>query len=186
MGTAYDLRVSDCTCILCHDYGDADQRDRTDLETIATVRKHGWSVMMIPADAEGPGWAHTVGLWHTHRVPELAMFGLDVELMRVCLNDLAGKAPAGQPLATDVPRDDVIKNYPVYLKEVRRPWYRAFFGQAIGFYREPPFPFQQVVWPDREGHFHWDDDRAEQLEQAQPQLWLEPAEHPAGVWTKDL
>ena len=114
------------------------------------------------------------------------MFGLDVELMRVCLNDLAAKAPAGQPLATDVPRDDVIKNYPVYLKEVRRPWYRAFFGQAIGFYREPPFPFQQVVWPDREGHFHWDDDRAEQLERAQPQLWLEPAEHPAGVWTKDL
>ncbi|MFN2506583.1 MAG: DUF4262 domain-containing protein [Acidimicrobiales bacterium] len=25
-----------------------------------------------------PGWAFTVGLWHTFRAPEVAMFGLDV------------------------------------------------------------------------------------------------------------
>ena len=73
-----------CRCVLCHDYGD--EIGPVTEQTIVQVRESGWQVMMIPADDDSPGWAFTIGLWHSHGLPELAMFGLDVYDMQVCLN----------------------------------------------------------------------------------------------------
>ncbi|MEU5565063.1 DUF4262 domain-containing protein [Micromonospora musae] len=175
-----------CRCILCHDYEDSADLHPMELTTIGHVQQHGWSVKMIPEDDEGPGWAYTVGLWHSLRMPELAMFGLDVGLSKACLNDLGTKATNGAVLEAEQVRDDAIERYPVYLKSIDYRWYKAFFGRAIAFYRRPPIPFLQVVWPDRQGRFHWDRESDEQLDQRQPQLWKRPEDHPMGVWMQDL
>ena len=149
------------------------------------VRLHGWSVLMIPDDHRGPGWAYTVGLWHTHRMPELAMFGLRSEMSHTCLNDLGNKVGRGVPVAADQVRYDVIERFPVHLKLIDHRWYEAFFDRALAFYRGP-VPFLQVVWPDPQGRFHWDRDSDERIHRAQPQLWKRPQDHPVGVWTQDL
>jgi hypothetical protein len=175
-----------CRCILCHDYGNRDQRDPVEADTIGNVQQYGWSVIMVPEDNQGPGWAYTIGLWHTHNSAELAMFGLDVTLMKTCLNHLGNQIAAGQPAAADQENHDVIERYPVHLKQIDHRWYKAFFGRAIGFYRRQPIPFLQVVWPDRHGRFPWDADNDPHLQQRQPQLWRRPDEHPQGVWTQDL
>lgn len=175
-----------CRCVICEDHGDRDDLDPIETDTIRDVRRFGWSVLMITEDDQGPGWAYTVGLWHSHGVPDLAMFGLEVEAMRSCLNTLGERIGAGRPPVAGEVRDDVIEGYPVHLKPVEHGWTEAFFGQAIGFYRRAPYPFLQVVWPDRDGHFHWSPDGDEQLARQQPQLWLRPDEHPDGVWTQDL
>ncbi|MEV6374772.1 DUF4262 domain-containing protein [Micromonospora musae] len=176
---------SPCRCILCHDYDDSADLHPMELTTIGHIQQHGWTVKMIPEDDEGPGWAYTVGLWHTLRLPELAMFGLDVGLSKACLNDLGTMATNGVALEAEQVRDDVIERYPVHLKSIDYRWYKAFFGRAIAFYRRPPIPFLQVVWPDRQGRFHWDRGSDEQLHQRQPQLWKRPEDHPVGVWTQD-
>jgi hypothetical protein len=173
-----------CRCVLCHEYGD--ELGPVTEETIAQVREHGWQVMMIPADDNGPGWAFTIGLWHTHGIPELAMFGLDIYDMKACLNGLGGRAVGGQRVEADQIRHDVIEEHPVTLKSVDMRWYRAFFGSAIMFYRRPPFPVLEVVWPDRDGFFPWQEESDESYRTRQPQLWLTPAAHPQGVWTQDL
>jgi hypothetical protein len=170
-----------CHCVICQHVGALDSRTQA---TVDTVTQSGWQVMMIPADDQGPGWAFTIGLWHRHRIPELAMFGLDIRLMQTLLNDLAQRAVDGQPLEPDQERHD-IASVPIVLKSVDYRWYRAFLGTAIGFYRKPPFPFLQVVWPNRDGAFPWQDG-GEDLVSRQPQLSLHPDEHPAGVWTQEL
>jgi hypothetical protein len=60
-------------------------------------------------------------------------------------------------------------------------WYRAFFGGAIRFYRKPPFPVLEVVWPDKGGFFPWQAESSVSYRDLQPQLWLLPAMHPQGV-----
>jgi hypothetical protein len=154
--------------------------------TVEKVQERGWQVMMIPGDENGPGWAFTIGLWHTYRFPELAIFGLAIDDMRTCLNDLGEKAVAGQTLEADQERHDVITNHPVVLKTVDYRWYRAFFGTAIGFYQRPPFPFLQVVRPSGDGTFPWQPGGDGRYLDHQPKLWLKPGDHPAGVWTQDL
>ncbi|MCO6009990.1 DUF4262 domain-containing protein [Actinoallomurus purpureus] len=141
---------------------------------------------MIAGDDKGPGWAFTVGLWHTHRSPELAMFGLDVGNMKTCLNALGGQIAAGAHAEAGQECQDVIEGYPVVLKAVDYGWYRVFFGTALAFYRRPPLPYLQVVWPGSDGSFPWDPRYPEHHRDLQPQLWLAPADHPPGVWTQDL
>ncbi|MFF4341493.1 DUF4262 domain-containing protein [Kitasatospora sp. NPDC001540] len=172
-----------CRCVICHDYGDRDRADRIDRSTNVHIGEHGWSVIMVPADEEGPGFAYTVGLWHTHRRPELAMFGLDVQAMRAMLNLLGARAAAGEPLVAGRAYGDVVEGRPVVLRDVDRGWYREFLGMVIAHYRHPPVPVLQVLWPDADGAFPWQPESGEPYRAQQPQLWLPPAEHPAGVWT---
>ncbi|MEU3901714.1 DUF4262 domain-containing protein [Streptomyces sp. NPDC045251] len=170
-----------CHCVVCQDISDLDARTQS---TVDVIEQHGWQVTMVPGDEQGPGWAYTIGLWHRHRIPELAMFGLDVHMMQTLLNDLGQRAVGGQPLEADEVRHD-IASVPVVLQAVDYRWYKAFFGTAINVYRKPPFPFLQVVWPDRGGVFPWQSG-GEGLLTRQPRLDLRPDEHPAGVWTQNL
>ncbi|MFF9492766.1 DUF4262 domain-containing protein [Streptomyces flaveolus] len=172
-----------CRCVICHDHGDRDEADPTDLRTIEQVEEHGWSVVMVPADDEGPGFAYTIGLRHTHAVPELAMFGLDIQTMHALLNALGHHAVAGTALECDTEYHGIIEDRPVILKPAGLRWYREFFGRAIAFYRRPLFPVLHAVWPDADGRFPWQPEADEQYCQSQPQLWLKPDEHPPGVWT---
>jgi hypothetical protein len=174
---------SACRCVICHDYGDRGEADHLDVRTVEQVEEHGWSVVMVPADEEGPGFAYTIGLWHTHGAPELAVFGLDIRTMHELLNALGCEGAAGDTLRSDTERHGIIEERPLFLKTADLRWYREFFGRAISFYRRPPFPVLQVVWPDPAGRFLWQPGTDERYQESQPQLWLDPAEHPAGVWT---
>ncbi|WP_458248847.1 DUF4262 domain-containing protein [Streptomyces sp. MAI_2237] len=170
-----------CHCVICQDVSELDARTRL---SVAKVGEYGWQVVMVPADDQGPGWAYTIGLWHSHRMPELAMFGLDIHLMHTLLNDLARRAVVGPGLAAGQEIDD-LTTVPLVLKAVDYRWYRAFFGTAIGYYRRPPFPFLQVAWPNREGLFPWQPG-GEGLLALQPRLSLHPGDHPIGIWTQEL
>ncbi|MFJ4848661.1 MULTISPECIES: DUF4262 domain-containing protein [unclassified Streptomyces] len=170
-----------CHCVVCQDNTELDPRTRA---TVNAIHQHGWQVMMVPADDRGPGWAYTIGLWHNHRMPGLAMFGLDIRLMQTVLNDLGQRAVEGHSLGADQKRDDAA-SVPVVLKTVDYRWYKAFFGAAIGYYTKPPFPFLQVVWPNRDGTYPWQSG-GEDLLDLQPRLDLHPDKHPGGVWTQDL
>ncbi|AYV32210.1 hypothetical protein EES41_36245 [Streptomyces sp. ADI95-16] len=170
-----------CHCVLCQGINELDPRTQS---IVDAIRQHGWQVSMVPADGQGPGWAYTVGLWHRHRMPELAMFGLDVRLMQTILNDLSQRAVEGQPLEPGQEWHDVA-SVPLVLRPVDYRWYKAFFGTAISYYRKPPFPVLQVVWPNRDGAFPWQPGGEDALTH-QPRLDLHPDEHPAGVWTQDL
>ncbi|MBZ6256411.1 DUF4262 domain-containing protein [Streptomyces olivaceus] len=175
-----------CRCVLCHDYGDRGEADHADLTVIENVQRHGWHVVMVPEDEVGPGFAYTIGLSHTHGAPELAMFGLDVDLMHRMLNRLGEKSAAGALLADGQKHPDVVDGDKVALRRVDLRWYRTFFGRAVWFYRRPPFPVLQVAWPDVAGRFHWDEQAEERHRESQPRLWLSPGEHPAGIWTTEL
>ncbi|MEU7894237.1 DUF4262 domain-containing protein [Nonomuraea sp. NPDC049152] len=165
-----------CQCVICFELDSGDRR------TIEHINEYGWSVVMIPEDETGPGWAFTVGLRHSFDSPEIAMFGLDVELLRSCLNTLGAGIAAGHSARADQRRDDVLEERLVTLKMVDASWHSTLFGTALQFYQYPPLPFLQMFWPDGQNRFPWDEGCA--LGELQPSLWIPKAEHPAGSWTQ--
>jgi hypothetical protein len=155
-------------------------------DPVTVIPACGWTVTAIPADDEVPGWAYTVGLWHSFRRAELAMFGLDAHVMRSCVDGLAELAAAGRPIAAGDRFDDLAEDRPVQLRAVEPPWHPAFFGRAVDFYRTLDVPFLQVVWPDRRALFPRQFGSGSYLRQRQPQLWRLPEEHPHDVWSARL
>ena len=175
-----------CNCIIDHDYGDRDRMDNFELRTIVHISEYGWSVVLVHGDDGGPGWAYTIGLWHSHRTPELGMFGGDVYEMEAILNTLGRQAAEGEPPADGDRREAVVRGQAAAFRTVDPRWYQAMFKGALSFYRQPPLSFLQVVWPDQQGLFPWQPGTELPFRHSQPWLWLAPTQHPDGAWTRHL
>jgi hypothetical protein len=163
-----------CTCLVCHPDPDAGGSSAVD-----AVRRHGWSALWVVGSLD---FAYTVGVWHTFGQPEVVMFGLGGEDMQTWLNTLVERGrDKGWPAVGDT-FDGVIEGFDTQLRDVHPSWYRALFGTALGFYRGVAVPFRQLVWPDRHGHWPWDDEATPSSRARQASAWLPVAEHPEGAW----
>jgi hypothetical protein len=170
-----------CSCLLCDGDGPRGAFDERDRRIAADVREHGWHVMGVRPDAQGPGWAYSIGLWHTLRSPEVCVFGLPVDVCVRLVNVTADRVRAGAPLAQDQRRDDVLEGLPVVVRPVHPTWYPTFFGAGLDFQRQPPWPVAQVVWPDPAGRMPFEEGSAPECRAAQPPLWL-PKDRVGGAW----
>ena len=175
-----------CACVLCHDYGDRDRLDNFLLRTMVHISQYGWSVVLNHPDDGGPGWAYTIGLWHSHRAPELAMFGGDVYEMEESLDLLGRQSAEGRPPAEGERRDGVVRDRPAGFRAVDHRWYGALLPGAVACYRRTPPPFLQVLWPNADGLFPWQPGTDLPFRRSQPWLWLAPGQHSPGVWTRRL
>ncbi|WP_291416555.1 DUF4262 domain-containing protein [Actinophytocola sp.] len=170
-----------CHCWLCVEPDGLDAREKN---MVWQVQEHGWSVVAVADEHELPGWAYSVGMWHTMRSPEVCMFGLRGRDMHTWINAVGQQVRAGQPLRVDEERLGVLDGFPVMVRPVHESWYVDLFGYALDFYREPPLPVLQLIWPDRHGVFPWQPGAGDRCRAHQPLLWLPKADHPPSLWTR--
>jgi hypothetical protein len=165
------LVAMNCDCWLCS--GD-DPAGMDDYErNIAwQVQSHGWSVVALSEEGEWPGWVYSVGLWHSFGVPEVCMFGLRVQDMHSWVNQVGDRVRAGLELRPETAIDGVLDRYSLVVRPVHPSWYRDLFAFGLDFYRHPPLPVVQLVWPEVRS-----DGR-------QPSLWLPKDDHPPSLWTR--
>jgi hypothetical protein len=172
----------ECHCRICEQAPGDRAWDEGDRKLVADVQRHGWGVIGIQAEEWRPGWAFTVGLWHTFGVPELAMFGLQVRDMQTWLNEIGEQVRNGQAPMPNELREEILEGFPVTFRGAESSWYQRLFGWAIWFYRKPPLPVVEVIWPDTQGRFPWQAEAGLRCRHHQPRLWTPFAEQPIGVW----
>lgn len=151
------------------------------------VAERGWSVVRIFPERRRPAWAFTVGLWHSYRSPEVAIFGLDLDVLGPALDVLAEECAAGRPLVAGEQRTGVLEGFPIELGSIHRDWYNTFFGTAAGFYRRTRgITVLQVVWPDLDGRFPRQPNAARWCRRDQPRLSVAPPAHTRNIWTRGV
>ena len=122
---------------------------------ISDVEKYGFHVVQVPGDGYSPSLAYTIGLYKTYGYPELICFGLSLDLLHSVLwsgKELLDKQPTPDQ---SIGYADFIGDYEVRLLTVAREWYRDYFGYGIWFNRGQDFPALQIVWPDKQALFPW-------------------------------
>jgi hypothetical protein len=170
-----------CNCQLCTGDGDDTVWGAWDRQTAHHVRQHGWSVVGIGADERVPGWAYSVGVWHTLRQPELCICALPMDVAHGLVNDVGDRVRSGAPLRYDEPVRGVIQGYELAVRPVHESWFNDMFCAALRFYERPPLAFRQLVWPDADGRFPWEAGAGASC-RAQPMLWLPRDDHPDCGW----
>lgn len=130
----------------------------------------------------GMDFAYTVGLWHTFRWPEAVMFGLDGQGMQHWLNAYVDYAREQGWPGENEPFHGVIDGFATQLRPVHGSWRDALFGTTYRFYRGTSVPVQQLVWPDRNGLWPWEEGATASSRNRQAFSWLPVHEHPAGGW----
>lgn len=172
--------VPPCHCVICTE-PDGPTGDWFG-EASAHVRNTGWTSIGIMPGKRTPGWAFSVGLWHSYRAPEVSIFGLLLPDMQQRVNRAGRLIRDNKPFGLDIEIDGILDAQPVIAKAVHPGWYPTLFGFGVGYYRGAMPPFVQLVWPDSHGVFPWQPGAGTRSRAVQPQLWLPPEVHSAGPW----
>ncbi|QKG52052.1 DUF4262 domain-containing protein [Hymenobacter sp. BRD67] len=124
---------------------------------ISDVEKYGFHVAIIPGDGYSPAFAYTIGLFKAYGYPELICFGLNQDLLHSVLW-------SGKELLDKQPRPDQCIGYPDFIGDynvrfltVDRDWYGYYFGYGIWFNQGIDFPALQIVWPDKQALYPWEE-----------------------------
>jgi hypothetical protein len=145
----------------------ADDHDR---KLLADVRRHGWHVIGVEEDEEGPGFAYSIGLYHSFRHPEVIVFGLRVRVIHGMINAVGEQIRSGEKFEHLDESGDVLDGYNVAFRTVERRHYPDYLGYARWFYGGDDFPALQCVWPDSRHRYPWHPEASPDLARRQPGL----------------
>jgi hypothetical protein len=121
------------------------------------VEHHGCHVVSVLEEGNLPPFAYTIGLFRNFNHAEVLVYGLPRERAHALLNNARDDVRAGQRFAVGQTYADLLKGYDCTFRAIPLSQYREHLGWAIWFYDGPEFPALQLVWPDREGRWPWQD-----------------------------
>ncbi len=139
--------------------------------------------MKVLEQPNSPGWAYSIGLFHTFNHPDIVVFGLDHDLMHSIINSVGDDVRSGKRFEEDKQYAELIETYECAFKSVKLVWYYPFLGYATWFYKGMGYPVLQCIWPDKESVFPWESDFNPDWVSAQPLLFYDD---PASARTSEL
>jgi hypothetical protein len=153
--------------------------DEPEAQTLADIDRFGWSVFKVSND-QGPDFAYSVGMFRTLGHPEIVMFGLPLETMHQLINDVGARVRAGVRYVAGQVSDEFLAGYDITFRAVPAYQYQGHLGWANWLYSGEDYPVLQMVYPDRERRWPWDDGVAAGFLEQQPVL----ADIPVPPWAR--
>jgi hypothetical protein len=124
---------------------------------VSDVEQYGFHIAQFHGDGYSPSFAYTIGLFKTYGYPELICFGLNLDLLHSVLwsgKKLLDKQPN---LDQSIGYPDFIGDYDVRFLTVDKDSYKDYFGYGYWFNGHWDLPARQIVWPDKQGIFPWEE-----------------------------
>jgi hypothetical protein len=147
-----------------------DPADEHDRKLLADVKRHGWHVIGVEEDEEGPSFAYSIGLYRSFGHPEVVVFGLPVKVMHQVVNAAGEKVRFGERFGHLDESGDILEGYDVAFRAMERRHYPDYLGYARRFYQGDDFPALQCLWPDSQHRYPWHPGFTPALARRQPLL----------------
>lgn len=145
-------------------------KDTTD-SILKNIAEHKLFVAYIDTDGYCPRFGYSIGLYKGFNHPELILIGLDAESTNAIINNIKDEIEKGTKFIEGVNYPDFLIGFPIQFIKVKKEYYPDYLGYA-GWYNDESinFPTLQIVWPDKEGNFPWDENFNENFKFKQPLL----------------
>jgi hypothetical protein len=141
-----------------------------DPRVLRDVARHGWHVVKVLEDDQGPAHAFSIGLHETHGHPEIVATGPDLDVLHRLVNAVGEDVREGRRFEADRAYDGIVTGLRCHFRAVHPTNYPDFLGYAGWYYGGAGFPALQCVWPDPEGRFPWEAGFPPPLARWQPDL----------------
>jgi hypothetical protein len=136
-------------------------------EMRALVDEHGWALQYVPAAADTPPYAYTVGLGPAGE-QELLLYGLPREVSHRLCSEAVGRMRADGGLQPGRPYTEILSGFSAVFLPIPDPRATDEFAVVRRLWRGQPFEALQLVWPDRQGRFPWEEGCEVAVAAAQP------------------
>lgn len=126
------------------------------------IEKFGWHMMGIIPTLDDPSpvklhWGYSVGFWKTYESPEMVVFGLRPELAHGCFSRVVDLIKQGQTFVHGTRTTEIAEGYETVFRTVPTDHDEYPFRSAGVYYGHYDFPAVQMVLPDVNGKFPWDE-----------------------------
>jgi hypothetical protein len=152
-----------------------DTFNKHERQIVADIKEFGWFHTSVYGEAKFEQFSYTTGFWVSSQTPEILTFGLGKAAHSIFWHMFRqGKAGVKYPLSMRA--NDILADFPAILFPVAKKYYSEFPLSSRWFYRGEDFPCLQLVWPDLQGRFPWEQGFDESFLADQPDLtehgWL--------------
>ena len=148
-------------------------KDEPERIVLSNIAEYGWHCVNVLEDDGHPPWSFTIGLYETWNHPELIIIGrsraTSYEMLKTIADDIELNDP---PNLTD-PDGQLLLGMKCHFLEVNTRYYSDYVGFALWFYRKRRFPLYQIVWPNNDGLYPWDEMAPKALKEWQPVLGID-------------
>jgi hypothetical protein len=149
------------------------KRLATDLgeqKVLSDINEYGWHCMNVVEDDGHPPWSFTIGLYETWQHPELIVIGRSRATSHEMVKTLSSKIEDG--CAPDLSHADghLLLGMKCHFLEVNARYFSDYVGFALWYYRGKRFPLYQIVWPNHESLYPWDEQASKPFKEWQPVL----------------
>ena len=134
------------------------------------IEQYGCNLTLIEADNYMPAFVYSIGLFKKFGHPEIICFGLNNDVSAAIINHACDLIKTGETLETNKLYRGFLEGYNIQFLEVSKEYYQNYVGYASWFYNSFDFPLLQLVWPDKQHNFPWDNDFNEDWIFKQPLL----------------
>ena len=126
-------------------------KDDQERKAITDVQNHGWHVLKVMEDDQGPAFAYTVGLYHSFGHPELIIVGLPLDVGHSVLNIAGESIRRGVRYSEGAQSDEFPEDRACVFRRMPESQYRHYLGWDLWFYEGSPFPALQMIWATNTG-----------------------------------
>ena len=124
------------------------------------IAEQGVHIVHVPSSQDGPGFSASIGLWFHYEHPEVIVFGMSDEEAEDLLNAVADAADEGTSFKPGVNYQDLLVGYPVRFLPLPTDKVTEYLKTAERVYHGVEFPVLQLVWPDKEQRWPWEETRS--------------------------
>jgi len=146
--------------------------DANDQKLFDDIENFGWHCLHVLEEDELQPFSFTIGLYATFGHPEVLIYGLQRSTAHEILALVAEAAKSGKPIDASLPTEDLLYGFSCVLVPIAKDQYEEHLGTAMWFYEHESFPAIQVVWPNRDGIYPWDENASEAFKKAQPVIGI--------------
>jgi len=156
------------------------ETDANLLSTLGNIERYGWEAMLISSSEQASSFAYTVGLHDVFGFPEIIVVGLKTNTAHHALGYAVKAMRAGVDLTVGRHRE-IVGEVEVEFRPVSSRWYKHVMCRADWYYNRAEIPALQLIYPDMENRFQWEEGFTEYFHQ--PMLAADAIE---GVAEKDF
>ncbi len=138
---------------------------------IDDIKEYDCHLALLESDGYLPAFTYTIGLYEKFQHPEIIIFGLETNIMGHILNDLRDEIKKGEAYEPNKTYSGLLEGYEIQFLEVKKENYRDYLGYAAWYYKKSfDFPVLQMIWPDKESKWPWENGFNEKWKLRQPLL----------------
>ena len=137
---------------------------------VSNINEFGWHAVNVMEDDGQPPWTYTIGLYDTWNHPELIVIGRSRVTAHHMLESITADLDLDHRPNLEAPHNKLLPGSICHFIEVYPRYYPDYVGFARRYYRKRTFPLYQIVWPNDDGHYPWDEAAPHGFKEWQPLL----------------